>query len=92
MYFKELPKLFICCPIPDVLNRPLHLPDYLDTPIWIGSFLYFASSSTQWSKWKDLINGTYGWVPNKRRPTPPSMSQWDFYSTTGDTLVYQVHF
>ncbi|XP_072035351.1 uncharacterized protein [Amphiura filiformis] len=73
----------------DILSRPLHLLDDLSTPIWIGSYLNFASTSERWSEWKDLINGTYGWVPNVRRPTPPSMSQWDYYSTTEDTVAYQ---
>ena len=74
-----------------VLSMPLSLPPGMSTPIWIGSYLNFASSPTLWDEWGGLLNGTFGWAPFIEKPTPPGMSEWDYYGTLEDAVEYQVH-
>ncbi|XP_077980135.1 uncharacterized protein LOC144435413 [Glandiceps talaboti] len=76
----------------DVLSRPLTLPTGMTSPVWLGNYLNFASTSTLWSKWRDLLNGTYGWVPARLRPTTSAdMKHWDFYATLQDVVTYQAN-
>ncbi|XP_071796714.1 uncharacterized protein [Asterias amurensis] len=72
-----------------VLSMPLSLPPGMSTPIWIGSYLNFASSPTLWDEWGGLLNGTFGWAPFIEKPTPPGMSEWDYYGTLEDAVEYQ---
>ncbi len=74
-----------------VLSMPLSLPPGMSTPIWIGSYLNFASSPALWDEWGGLLNGTFGWAPFIEKPTPPDMSEWDYYGTVEDAVEYQVH-
>ncbi|XP_070579553.1 uncharacterized protein [Ptychodera flava] len=74
----------------EVLSKPFHLPSGVTSPLWLGSYLNFVSDGT-WSKWKNLINGTFGWVPSRLRPTPSNMKHWDYYGNLQDTITYQTN-
>ncbi|XP_071813680.1 uncharacterized protein [Apostichopus japonicus] len=79
------PKLF-----KEIISLPLDLPKSLSgLPVWIGSYLNFASSESLREEWKGLINGTFGWSPYVLKPTPPSLQSWDFYGDLSDVLAYQ---
>ncbi|XP_038065989.1 uncharacterized protein LOC119736056 isoform X2 [Patiria miniata] len=73
----------------DLLAKPLRLPPDMTTPIWIGSYLNFASGPALWGEWGGLLNGTFGWAPFIEKPTPANMSEWDYYGTLEDAVQYQ---
>ncbi|XP_033112479.1 uncharacterized protein LOC117113287 [Anneissia japonica] len=72
----------------ELLSMPLDLKEGIDKPIWIGNYLNFASDK-KWEEWADLLNGTFGWVPPRNTPTPPDMSEWDYYASLEDVNQYQ---
>ncbi|XP_071954553.1 uncharacterized protein [Antedon mediterranea] len=71
----------------DLISMPLDLKEGVDKPIWIGSYLNFASGN-KWDEWADLLNGTFGWVPPRTTPTPSDMPEWDFYASLKDVTTY----
>lgn len=94
-YFKSHPVIFLfgggltSSMLKALQALPLNLPPSVTKPVWIGSYLNFASSEELWNEWGAVINGTFGWAPYVLKPTPPDLNLWDFYGDLPDVLQYQ---